>query len=73
MFALIGGSAIVAAAAVGIGVSQGAPDDAVAGEEMSTGITVTAETPPSAAPTPQAVPDIKGPAPLPPEEQGLPG
>lgn len=73
MFALIGASAIVAAAAVGIGVSPQASGGSIAGEGMSTGLTVTAETPPSAAPIPQAVPDIKGPAPLPPEEQGLPG
>jgi hypothetical protein len=40
---------------------------------MSTGVTVTASTAPSEAPTPAAEPAIKGPAPLPPEMQGLPG
>jgi len=41
--------------------------------EMSTGVTITATTPASAAPVPVAEPSIKGPAPLPKEEQGLPG
>jgi hypothetical protein len=40
---------------------------------MSTGVTITATTPASAAPIPEAAPSIKGPAPLPKEEQGLPG
>jgi hypothetical protein len=40
---------------------------------MSTGVTVTATNPPSEAANAVAVPGIKGPAPLPPEEQGLPG
>jgi hypothetical protein len=40
---------------------------------MSTGVTVTATTPASEAPVPVAEPAIKGPAPLPKEEQGLPG
>ena len=44
-----------------------------AADEMTTGQTVTATTAPSEAPIPQAAPEIKGPAPLPPEEQGLPG
>lgn len=71
---VIAGSAVVAAAAVGIGVAQGSPaDGTIAGNEMTTGVTVTAETPPSAAPVPAAAPHITGPAPLPLEEQGLPG
>ena len=37
------------------------------------GQTVTKTAPPTAAPTAKATPEIKGPAPLPPEEQGLPG
>lgn len=40
---------------------------------MSTGITSTVTTPPAAPATPLATPGIKGPAPLPVEEQGLPG
>jgi hypothetical protein len=52
-------------------VLQGSPDSGAMAGDMSTGVTVTATTPPSAVP--EAVPAIKGPAPLPPEEQGLPG
>jgi hypothetical protein len=40
---------------------------------MSTGTTSTVTTAPTAPPIPMAVPGIKGPAPLPVEEQGLPG
>jgi hypothetical protein len=40
---------------------------------MSTGVTVTATTPASEVPIPVAQPSIKGPAPLPSEEQGVPG
>lgn len=40
---------------------------------MSTGVTVTQSAGPTRAGLPAAVPAIKGPAPLPPEEQGLPG
>ena len=45
----------------------------MAGSGMSTGVTITAATPASAQEIPAAVPSIKGPAPLPLEEQGLPG
>jgi hypothetical protein len=38
-----------------------------------TGVTPTATTPPAAAQTGKAAPIVTGPAPLPPEAQGLPG
>jgi hypothetical protein len=41
--------------------------------EATLGQTITATTPPSEVPVAQATPALKGPAPLPPEEQGLPG
>ncbi|WP_319432663.1 hypothetical protein [Mycobacterium sp. RTGN5] len=41
--------------------------------DMSTGVTVTQSPGPTRAGLPVAVPAIKGPAPLPTEEQGLPG
>ena len=41
--------------------------------EMSTGVTVTQSPGPTRSGLPVAVPAIKGPAPLPTEEQGLPG
>ena len=74
LLAVIGGSAAVSAAALGVAILQGPADSsAIAGPDMTTGATVTATRPASVAPIPQAVPSIKGPAPLPPEEQGLPG
>jgi hypothetical protein len=71
IFAVIGGSAAVTAAAIGIAVLQGpASTGAVAGD-MQTGVTVTQSSP---APTQMSVaPQITGPAALPSEEQGLPG
>lgn len=74
LLAVIGGSAIIAAGAAGIGIAQGSPtSDLITADEMTTGETVTASNPPSAAPIPEAKPAITGPAPLPVEEQGLPG
>jgi hypothetical protein len=71
IFAVIGGSAAVTAAAIGIAVLQGpASTGAVAGD-MATGVTITQS---STAPTQMSVaPQITGPAALPAEEQGLPG
>lgn len=74
LLAVIGGSAVIAAAAVGVGIAQGATSsDVITADEMTTGQTVTATTAPREVPIPQAEPEIKGPAPLPIEEQGLPG
>jgi hypothetical protein len=72
--AVIGGSAVITAAALAGAILQGpSGSSAIAGSEMSTGVTVTATTAPTGVPIPVAQPSIKGPAPLPPEEQGLPG
>ena len=74
LFAVIAGSVAVSAAALGVAIVQGPGDSsAIAGTDMTTGATVTATLPDSAEPIPVAVPGIRGPAPLPPEEQGLPG
>jgi hypothetical protein len=40
---------------------------------MTLGATTTVSTPPNAPAVGEAAPSIKGPAPLPSEEQGLPG
>jgi hypothetical protein len=72
-FATIAASALVAAAAVAVMVVQGSPESGTMAGDMSTGVTVTATTPAVEASVPEAVPAIKGPAPLPTEEQGLPG
>ena len=72
--AVIGGSAAITAAALASAILQGpSGSGAIAGSEMSTGVTVTATTPASEVPIPVAQPSIKGPAPLPSEEQGVPG
>jgi hypothetical protein len=74
LLALIVGSAVVCAGAVNLAITQGAPSgSAEADSPMSMGVTRTETVAPTAVPTPAAVPRITGPAPLPPEEQGLPG
>jgi hypothetical protein len=72
--AAIGASAVVTVGAVAVGVSQDSSSlgiDARSG--MSTGATVTESVAPTTPPVTRATPGIRGPAPLPPEEQGLPG
>ncbi len=72
--AVIGGSAAITAAALPGAILQGpSGSGAIAGSQMSTGVTVTATTPASEVPIPMAQPSIKGPAPLPSEDQGVPG
>ena len=71
---VIGGSAVVALGVLGgtLAQSQAGPAS-VTSSEMSTGVTVTQKPAATAAELPVATPAIKGPAALPPEEQGLPG
>jgi hypothetical protein len=72
--AVIAGSAVVCAGAVNLTITQGAPSgSAVANSPMSTGVTRTETVAPTTLSVPEAVPGITGPAPLPSEEQGLPG
>ncbi|MDT5234379.1 MAG: hypothetical protein QOD36_2749 [Mycobacterium sp.] len=70
-------SAIVASAVVGMGAVVVAVTQAsysVADSTMQTGVTASATTTPATAPAiSKAVPVMTGPAPLPKEEQGLPG
>ena len=74
LMAVIAGSAVIAAGAVGIGIVQGASSsDQITADDMTTGQTITASNPPSEAAISEAKPDIKGPAPLPLEMQGVPG
>jgi len=73
LLAVIGGSAFVALGALGVAIDQ-PTSGPISSSEMSTGVTVTDEAvAPTAPETSVAVPAIKGPAALPPEEQGLPG
>ncbi len=69
-------SAIAASAVVGVGavvVAATEPIHSAAGSTMQTGVTETATTPPTAPADGKAAPIMTGPAPLPSEEQGLPG
>lgn len=68
--AVCGLACISALATAAVLVESG---NAVADSTMQTGVTVTAETPAAAPSITMAVPTITGPAPLPAEEQGLPG
>ena len=71
---VIGGCAVVTLGVLGVAVGQGQPSPAsLATSEMVTAVTRTPADPPTAPETPVATPRIKGPAPLPPEDQGLPG
>ena len=70
----IGGSAVVTLGVLGMAAGQEqASHRSVASSGTQTAATVTATQPPTAPEKAVATPHIKGPAPLPPEEQGLPG
>jgi hypothetical protein len=73
--AVVGGSAIVTLGALSAGIIEGqtAPASAAGPPQMTLGATTTEKTPPNAPAIGEAAPSIKGPAPLPSEEQGLPG
>jgi hypothetical protein len=70
---IIGGSAVVALGAMNAASThEHAGQDAAKGTTMTIGATSTETTPPTAPAVGEAAPSIKGPAPLPSEEQGLP-
>jgi hypothetical protein len=73
--AIIGGSAVVTMGALSVGIVEGntAPASAAGSPQITMGATSTEGTAPSEPAVPEASPSIKGPAPLPSEEQGLPG
>ena len=74
LIAAIGASAVVTVGAVALGIDSGRGSlGADASSGMSTGATATQSAEPSIGPVVQAKPAITGPAPLPHEEQGLPG
>ena len=74
LVAVIGASAVVTVGAAAVGISQDRSSlDTDASPGMSTGATVTESVAPKMPTVPEAKPAIKGPAPLPSEEQGLPG
>jgi hypothetical protein len=74
LIAAIGASAVVAVAGVVVGISQDRSSLGTdASSDMSTGVTVTESHAPTALSDTEAKPGITGAAPLPSEEQGLPG
>jgi hypothetical protein len=71
--AIIGGSAVVALGAMNAAFTQEhAGQDMAKSSTMTMGATSTETTPPTAPAVGEAAPSIKGPAPLPSEEVGLP-
>jgi hypothetical protein len=72
--AVLGGGALLAMAALGVALhqAQSAPDAIAKSANVNVGATSTETTPPTVPAITMAVPALKGPAPLPPEEQGLP-
>jgi 2-methylcitrate dehydratase PrpD len=71
--AIVGGSAAVTAAALGVAILQGPATSGSMAGDMQTGATITESVAPSTISAEKATPEIKGPAALPSEEQGLPG
>ncbi|MCW2517474.1 MAG: hypothetical protein JWR46_93, partial [Mycobacterium sp.] len=69
------GSAVVTLGALSAGIIEGqsAPASASGSPQMTLGATTTVSNPPIAPVVVVAAPSIKGPAPLPCEEQVLPG
>lgn len=72
--AVLGGGAVLVMAALGVALHQGqsGPDAIAKSANVNVGATITETTPPTSPAITMAVPALKGPAPLPPEEQGLP-
>jgi hypothetical protein len=74
LIAVIGASAVVTVGAIAVGINQDRSSLGTdAHSDMSTGVTVTESVDPTTLSVTEATPGLKGPAPLPSEEQGLPG
>ena len=72
--AAVGASAVVTVGAIAMGINQDRSSLGTdASSDMSTGVTVTESAAPTTFSDDKATPGIRGPAPLPPEDQGLPG
>jgi hypothetical protein len=72
--AVIGGSGVIAMGALSVAVAQEQPgqESVAKSSSMTVGATTTETTPATVEATPMAAPAMRGPAPLPSEEQGLP-
>jgi hypothetical protein len=74
LIAAIRASAVVTVGAVAVSINQDRSSLGTdAHSDMSTGVTVTESDVPTTLSVTEAKPGITGPAPLPSEEQGLPG
>jgi hypothetical protein len=72
--AVIGGSGVIAMGALSVAVAQEQPgqESVAKSSSMTVGATTTETTPATVEATTLAAPAMRGPAPLPSEEQGLP-
>jgi hypothetical protein len=70
--AIVGGVIAMGALSAAIGQEQAGQESVAKSSIMNVGATTTETTPPLVEATTMAAPAIKGPAPLPPEEKGLP-
>jgi hypothetical protein len=75
LMAIVGGSAPIALGVVGVTMNQESPtlEPVAAPSGPTIGATVTQSAAPTTLATSFVVPALRGPAPLPPEEQGVPG
>ena len=67
--AAVGGSAVIILAALGVAIGERADANSIATSNMTVGATSTQTRPSNVPATGVAVPTIKGPAPLPSEEE----
>lgn len=69
--AIVGGAAVIAAGAMSLAIhqEQAGPATVATSSNMNIGSTSTVTTPPTVEATSMAVPTIKGPAPLPSEQE----
>jgi hypothetical protein len=71
--AATGACAVIAAAAIGVMATRDGQDSGLVAKTEPTEITQTTQVAPSEPEVPSASPSLTGPAPLPTEEQGVPG
>ncbi|KAA0112004.1 hypothetical protein [Mycolicibacterium sp. P1-5] len=71
--ATLGAGALISLGGFAAVAANAHTSDSFVSSDMSTGVTVTQSPNQTAGQLPVATPAIKGPAPLPTEEQGLPG
>jgi hypothetical protein len=73
MGAAAGACAVIAGTAIGVLTTHDGRDSGLTAKTEPTEITQTTQLAPTAPQVPSASPSVTGPAPLPSEEQGVPG